>query len=54
MSKHDALVSLHQIAEHGSYARDLCAGKTLAELLDDWKSVLALSARWKYWAEWTR
>jgi uncharacterized protein with HEPN domain len=41
MSKHDALVSLHQIAEHGGYARELCAGKTLAELLRDWKSVLA-------------
>ena|SRR2546421_5678048 len=42
MSKRDTHATLSQIAEHGRHAQDLCAGKTLADFLTDWKSVLAL------------
>ncbi|SRR5713101_1757742 len=42
MSKRDTHATLSQIAEHARHAQDLCAGKTLAEFLADWKSVLAL------------
>jgi len=42
MSKRDTHATLSQIANHARHAQDLCAGKTLAELLTDWKSLLAL------------
>src|SRR2546426_17620 len=42
MSKRDARTTLRQIAAHARHAQELCADKTLAELLADWKSVLAL------------
>jgi uncharacterized protein with HEPN domain len=42
MSKRDTHATLSQIAEHARHAQDICAGTTLAELLADWKSVLAL------------
>jgi uncharacterized protein with HEPN domain len=41
MSKRDARATLRQIADHARHAQELCADKTLAELLADWKSVLA-------------
>ena len=41
MSKRDPHATLRQIATHGRHAQDLCAGKTLPELLSDWKNVLA-------------
>jgi uncharacterized protein with HEPN domain len=42
MTKRDPLATLSQIAEHARHAQELCAGKTPAELGDDWKSSLAL------------
>jgi hypothetical protein len=42
MSKRDTHATLSQIAEHAQHAQDLCAGRTPAELVADWKSSLAL------------
>jgi len=42
MSKRDTHATLSQIADHARRAQDLCAGKTLDQLLADWKSLLAL------------
>jgi len=42
MSKRDTHATLSQIATHARHAQDLCAGKTLTELLSDWKTQLAL------------
>ena len=42
MSKRDIHATLSQIAEHARHAQDLCAGRTPADLLADWKSSLAL------------
>jgi uncharacterized protein with HEPN domain len=42
MSKRDTHATLSQIADHARHAQDLCAGKTLTELVADWKSLLAL------------
>lgn len=41
MSKRDIHATLSQIATHAKHAQDLCAGRKLADLLSDWKSVLA-------------
>lgn len=42
MSKRDTHATLSQIADHARRAQDICAGKTLTQLLADWKSLLAL------------
>ena len=42
MSKRDTHATLSQIEEHARHAQDLCADKTPAELMADWKSSLAL------------
>ena len=41
MSKHDPKITLLQIAECARRAQELCGGKTLGELVSDWRSVLA-------------
>ena len=42
MSKHDHRVTLRQIEEFAGRAQEICAGKTLDELLGDWQAKLAL------------
>ena len=42
MSKHDPKVTLRQIADCARRAQELCGGKTLDELLSDWRNTLAL------------
>ena len=42
MSKHDYRVTLRQIEEYASRAQEICAGKTLDELVGDWQATLAL------------
>jgi uncharacterized protein with HEPN domain len=41
MSKHDPKVTLCQISEYAKHARELCAGKTLADLRADWRLAFA-------------
>ena len=41
MSKHDPKITLLQIAECARRAQELCVGKTLPELVADWRSALA-------------
>ena len=41
MSRRDTHATLRQIADTARHAQELCADKTLKELLSDWKSVLA-------------
>ena len=41
MSKHDAKVTLRQIADFARQARAICAGKTLPGLYADWQALLA-------------
>ncbi len=41
MSKHDPKVTLRQIAEYAQHARELCAGKTLADIRADWRLAFA-------------
>src|SRR5258707_15538353 len=41
MSKRDPDATLRQILDNAKYACELCAGRTLPELLLDWKSTLA-------------
>lgn len=41
MSKHDPRITLRQIAEYAQRAQELCAGKSLDELVSDWRNVLA-------------
>ena len=42
MSKHDYRVTLRQIEEYAGRAQEICAGKTLNELVSDWQATLAL------------
>lgn len=42
MSKRDHRVTLRQIEEYASHAQEICAGKTLQEVLSDWQATLAL------------
>ena len=41
MSKHDPTVTLLQIADYSRRAQELCSGRTLDELLADWRNALA-------------
>lgn len=42
MSSRDHRVTLKQIEEYAHHAQEICAGKTLQELLADWQATLAL------------
>jgi uncharacterized protein with HEPN domain len=42
MSKHDAAVTLRQIADFARQAQKLCEGHTLESFMTDWKGMLAL------------
>ena len=42
MSKHDHRVTLRQIEEYARHAQEICAGRSLTELLADWQATLAL------------
>ena len=42
MSSRDHRVTLKQIEEYACHAQEICAGKTLRELLADWQATLAL------------
>jgi len=37
MSRHDARVTLRQVADHARRAQDLCRQNTLSEILTDWQ-----------------
>ena len=42
MSKHDYRVTLRQMEEYAGRAQEICADKTLDELMGDWQATLAL------------
>jgi uncharacterized protein with HEPN domain len=42
MSKHDATVTLNQIADHAREVCALCEGRTLEELMQSWRDTKAL------------
>lgn len=44
MSKHDYRVTLRQIEEYAGRAQEICAGKTLDELVSDWQATIALAS----------
>ena len=41
MSNHDPRITLRQIADYAQRAQELCEGKSLEDLVADWRSVLA-------------
>ncbi len=41
MSKHDPRVTLRPIADYAQRTQELCEGKSLDDLVSDWRSVLA-------------
>jgi hypothetical protein len=42
MSAHDPRVTLRQIQDAGGRLQEICAGKTLDDLLADWQATAAL------------
>ncbi len=44
MRKHEPSVTLRQIAEYARHARELCGGRTLAEVTGDWQRAFAFES----------